>query len=192
MKSKANIQAKTEKLKEGIFLGARFKSDEIIVGTETGVLKARTLTRLTEDKQWDWEYLRNLQGTPRQPDPKVVSDQIHASLRDRAEPEQGVPAPVPGQPAEVPVAPEVNQPRPEAAARRMCVRKPEMEKYGPTQRLPGLHSCRTWHECDAHGGLQRPHEEAHGGGRGRKKAVEAGLGADGQALRASDREGSRE
>ena len=144
MKSTANIPAKTEeKLKEGIFLGARFKSDEIIVGTENGVLKARTIKRMTEDKQWDREFLRNLQGTPRQPDPKVVSDQIHASLRNRVEPDQDLHVGAHGQPAEVPpevpVASEVNRPRPEPAARRMYVRKREIEKYGPT---PGCQGCR--------------------------------------------------
>ena len=144
MKSTANIPAKTEeKMKEGIFLGARFKSDEIIVGTENGVLKARTIKRLTEDKQWDRHFLRSFQGTPRQPDPKLVSDQIHASLRERAEPDHGQPAAVHGGPAsaqqEFPLAPEVNQPRPEAAARRMYVRKREIEKYGPT---PGCQGCK--------------------------------------------------
>ena len=62
-------------------MGVRFKSDEIIVGTEHGVLRARTIKRLTVDQQWDREFVRNIQGTPRQPDPKVVLDQIHASPR---------------------------------------------------------------------------------------------------------------
>ena len=144
MKSAAHTPAKTEeRFKEGVFLGVRFRSDEIIIGTDIGVLKARTIKRLTEDQQWDRDFVRRLQGTPKQPDPRVQSDNIRASLRDPGEPEQDLDGDGPSRHAAAqshagaPVPQEVNAPRPEPAVRRMYVRKREIERYGETQGCPG-------------------------------------------------------
>ena len=70
---------------EGIFLGVKLRSDEVIVGTSEGVIKTRTIKRLPEDKQWDKEFLWNLKGSPKQPDPKVNSRVIKSSLSRKDE-----------------------------------------------------------------------------------------------------------
>ena len=65
---------------EGIFSGIRMRSDEVI-GTEGGVVKARTIKRLPEEQKWDKEFLREMLGTPRTPAPAVPgSDHIPAAL----------------------------------------------------------------------------------------------------------------
>ena len=38
---------------DGIFLGMRLRSDEILIGTTRGVIKTRTVRRRVEEVQWD-------------------------------------------------------------------------------------------------------------------------------------------
>ena len=65
---------------DGIFLGMRLRSDEIIIGTENGVVKARSVRRYPDGQQWDKELARRIRGTPRQPVPGVESDKVPATL----------------------------------------------------------------------------------------------------------------
>ena len=44
---------------DGIFLGMRLRSDEILVGTTRGVNKTRTMRRQVEEEQWDKEFARS-------------------------------------------------------------------------------------------------------------------------------------
>ena len=45
---------------DGIFLGMRLRSDEILIGTEHGVIKARSICRHPEGHQWDKEAAKAL------------------------------------------------------------------------------------------------------------------------------------
>ena len=69
------------KMKEGLWLGIRHRSDEAIIGTTGGVVKARTIRRLPKDQRWDQALINNLRGTPRRPIPGVESDHIPQTSR---------------------------------------------------------------------------------------------------------------
>ena len=56
---------------DGIFLGMRLRSDEIIIGTEKGVVKARSVRRRVASEQWDVDYSRKI---------KVHFSQLRTSL----------------------------------------------------------------------------------------------------------------
>ena len=55
--------------REGAWLGHSRNSNEAIVGTRDGVVRAYAIKRQDEDQRWDADLLRNLQGSPQQPDP---------------------------------------------------------------------------------------------------------------------------
>ena len=69
---------------DGILLGMRLRSDEILVGTTRGAVKARTLRRRVEVEQWDNEFARLIKGEPRQSVPGINSDHVPAAISDRA------------------------------------------------------------------------------------------------------------
>ena len=48
----------------GIFVGAKYDSDEYLVGTAEGVVEGRTVRRMTADKQADKEALARTTGSP--------------------------------------------------------------------------------------------------------------------------------
>ena len=52
------------KFQYGIFVGIQQKSNEVLVATEEGVVKARTLKRLPEEKRWCAESVLGIKGTP--------------------------------------------------------------------------------------------------------------------------------
>ena len=69
---------------DGIFMGMRLRSDEILIGTARGVIKTRTLRRRVEEEQWDPEFAKSIKGEPRQPVPGINSDHVPAAISDRA------------------------------------------------------------------------------------------------------------
>ena len=69
---------------DGIFLGMRLRSDEILIGTARGVIKTRTLRRRVEEEQWDHEFAKSIKGEPRQPVPAINGDDVSAAISDRA------------------------------------------------------------------------------------------------------------
>ena len=69
---------------DGIFLGMRLRSDEILIGTARGVVMTRTMRRRVEEEQWDPEFAKSIKGEPRQPVPGISSDHVPAAISDRA------------------------------------------------------------------------------------------------------------
>ena len=61
---------------DGIFLDMRLRSDEILIGTASGVIKTRTLRRRVEEEQRDNEFTRSIIGEPRQLVPGINSDHV--------------------------------------------------------------------------------------------------------------------
>ena len=62
--------------KEGIWLGHHRSSEEILIGTDSGVARARTVIRQAEDCRWDADMIKNMKGTPQQPNPERPGLQI--------------------------------------------------------------------------------------------------------------------
>ena len=54
---------------EGVWLGHSRSSNEILIGTPSGVIRAYDVRRMPEDKCWDGEAVLSMKGTPAQPDP---------------------------------------------------------------------------------------------------------------------------
>ena len=69
---------------DGIFLGLRLRSEEILIGTARGVIKTRTLRRRVEEEHWDHEFAKTIKGEPRQPVPGINGDHVPAAISDRA------------------------------------------------------------------------------------------------------------
>ena len=66
---------------EGIWLGHNRNSNEILVGTSEGVVKAYAIRRQPEDVRWDGEMIKKMKGTPQKPDPNRPGDHVPISIR---------------------------------------------------------------------------------------------------------------
>ena len=65
---------------DGVFYGIIDSSGEIIVGTKDGVLKARSFRRKPESMRWDWEYFKEVKGTPWEPLPGRPGIEVKSSI----------------------------------------------------------------------------------------------------------------
>ena len=144
---------------DGIFLGMRLRSDEILVGTTTGVIKTRTLRRRVEEEQWDTDIARSIKGEPRQLVPGVNSDHVPAAISDRAgvtleedqadtrleQQDEGID---PQEAREVSMPPDrlVTQVRSDTL-KRMYVTRGLGKKYGPTPGCPGCATIGSHHQA---------------------------------------------
>ena len=62
-------------------MGFRDESGEIFVGTDKGVIKARTVRRKgSVEQRWNGEILGQMVGTPWEPEPGRVVDYIRANV----------------------------------------------------------------------------------------------------------------
>ena len=110
---------------EGIWLGHNRSSNEILIGTPEGVVKAYGIRRMAEDERWDGEMVEKLQGTPQKPNPNKPGD--HIPIRIRME-------------EAVKLKPEEeNTGRKEVNVRRFRITIPMLNKYGYTE---GCEGCR--------------------------------------------------
>ena len=64
------------KFHDGVWLGLRMKSDESIVGTPNGVIKAKTVRRLPEEQRWCAEDVLSMRGVQSNPVPGVGGDHV--------------------------------------------------------------------------------------------------------------------
>ncbi len=69
------------KKREGIWLGLRWRSDEHLVGTKDGVVKARTVRRLLDDQKWNPEMINQIRGAPRRPTPEWRAMQCQSTRK---------------------------------------------------------------------------------------------------------------
>ena len=67
----------------GVFLGVRTHSNEIYVGTNTGVVKCRTIRRRPVGERWSAELLNSCRGLPWEPNP---SEAIELSAEEQLQP----------------------------------------------------------------------------------------------------------
>ena len=131
-----------DRYRDGIFLGMRLRSDEILVGTAEGVVKARSVCRHPEGKQWDKDFAASVKGIPRQPVPGFDSDHVPATLGRRRDLEEGlVPQEAEIDPEEVVVVEETTV-APEEPMREMYVSKKLIDKHGYTEGCPGCKNLR--------------------------------------------------
>ena len=77
------------KLHDGIWLGLRVKSDESIIGTPNGVIKAKTVRRLPVDQRWRTEEVLSKRGIPSNPVPSTGKDHIPTEVKGTKHAERG-------------------------------------------------------------------------------------------------------
>ena len=109
----------------GLWLGHSRSSNEHLVGTEKGVVRAYSIKRRDPDHQWSAELVASMQGTPQQPDPNNPGNYIPVRVQfDTA-------AILPDEPE----APADQLPQ----ARRMRITPKMLDKHGYTV---GCEGCR--------------------------------------------------
>ena len=67
-KRKARINMEP-RFMDGIFLGLTDRSDEILVFSQEGIRKARTIKRRPEEERWNHDEVMKVRGSPLQPNP---------------------------------------------------------------------------------------------------------------------------
>ena len=110
---------------EGLWLGHHRNTNEILIGTTEGVVRAYAIRRKAEDQRWDPVMIKEMKGTPQQPDPSKPGGQIPVRIRfDEA----------------AKLVPEETKPaRVETELRRFRITTPMLERYGFTE---GCQGCR--------------------------------------------------
>ena len=112
---------------EGLWLGHTRNSNEHLIGTHGGVVKAYSVKRRSEDERWDKAYIEGVRGTPQQPDPARSGLTVPISVRfDVAAPEDGAP-------------PKADQDEPQRQIRRMRITEAILKQHGYTD---GCEGCR--------------------------------------------------
>ena len=149
---------------EGIWLGHNRASNEILIGTTEGVVKAYGVRRMPEEDRWDGEMIKKPQGTPQQPNPSKPGD--HIPIRIRIE-------------ESVKLKPDEENTGRAGEIRRFRITIPMLNKYGYTE---GCEGCR-FKQAGLDNG--RAHSVAC-----RKRLVEA-LKGDSKDAKALDRENER-
>ena len=111
---------------EGIWLGHSRGSNEAIIGTRDGVVRAYALKRMAADHRWDRDLLRAIRGTPQQPDPSRPGLKIPVKITFEPPREELI----------VPTARDTET----GKVRRMMITPAMLDKYGYTE---GCDGCRT-------------------------------------------------
>jgi hypothetical protein len=111
----------------GLFLGVQDCSDEVVIGTEMGVFKARSIKRMEPTLRGNADLLGKIKGSPWDPVPgSIVDSQPDVIVRvvaDKVVPEADLPPPVR---------------KPEGVPRRLYIRREvELRRYGYTDGCEG-------------------------------------------------------
>ena len=67
---------------DGIWLGHARRSNEVIIGTKEGAVRAWAVRRRAEGDRWDGELMKQIRGTP-QPDPNTEGLKFQYAWRSR-------------------------------------------------------------------------------------------------------------
>lgn len=124
--------------KDGVFYGVTDTSGEIIVGTKDGVLKARSFRRKPESLRWDWEFFKEVKGTPWEPIPGREGIEIKSRVT---------------MPEDIKISKVPEGEEREIRSRRVRILKSDIERFGFTQNCAG---CRSINR----GGKPMNHSEA--------------------------------
>ena len=111
---------------EGVWLGIRPQSSEVIVGTNKGVFKTRTFRRLRENERWCAESITSIAGTPWKPTEFDDSDKLKIRIPGVED------API----TDPHIRGEDAQPR------KFMIYKRDLERYGYTPQCPGCYAAK--------------------------------------------------
>lgn len=125
----------------GIWLGHARGSNEVLVGTRNGVVRAWAIRRNTEEERWSATDIHDMQGTPARPNPNMPGHDVPILISIPAGDGQAQPE-------------ETRTPRTETEPRRTYLKARDFEAHGYTQGCEGCRRLQT-------GGMQaRPHSAA--------------------------------
>ena len=79
--AKTHRDKMTTEWKTGVWLGHASNSNEVLIGTAEGVVRAFAVIRKPPDERWDASRLRDMRGTPEQPDPSKPGSRIPIKIR---------------------------------------------------------------------------------------------------------------
>ena len=83
-------------MKDGVWLGHANQTNEILIGTPEGVIRVYDVKRKEEGARWEADRIRQVKGTPRQPNPKKPGSEIPVRVTfDKAERHEEMPEPAP-------------------------------------------------------------------------------------------------
>ena len=124
-KGKAQEDKLETELKEGLWLGHARNSNEVLIGTDKGVVRAYDVRRMPEGQRWNGEAIKRMKGTPQQPDPEKPGAAIPIRIVfDETEKKDAV---------------QPEAPKREHEIRRMRITPEMLQKYGYTE---GCEGCR--------------------------------------------------
>jgi len=91
-KGKQQKEKGETEMREGIWLGHADQTNEILIGTEQGVIRVYDVKRKEEGARWDAEKIKKMKGTPRQPDPEKPGGDIPVRVSfEKMDEQQDVP-----------------------------------------------------------------------------------------------------
>ena len=83
LKAANTEEDKTEpRMKPGVCLGLIDRTEEVMIGTDAGVVMCRAVKRRPEGQQWCKEAIANMKGSVRQPVPGVPSDRTPTGIKE--------------------------------------------------------------------------------------------------------------
>ena len=65
----------------GVLVGTTIRDGMSLIGTPTGVYKAGTIRRKPDGEQWSQEMIKNIAGSPQQPEPGAGTRELPHSPR---------------------------------------------------------------------------------------------------------------
>ena len=111
----------------GIWLGHTRESNEMLVGTEKGLGRTYVVKRMPEESRWSADRIKNLVGTPRQPDP--LARGLHVPIQVRFEEREQEEEPI-----------DTNPSKQEGITKRVFITDKDLKKYGYTAGCAGCES----------------------------------------------------
>ena len=126
---------------QGVWLGHARVSNEVLIGTRNGVVRAWAIKRVPEEERWSADEILNICGTPARPNPQMPGNDVPLHIHLPVEEVSGLPE-------------EPKPARAETEPRRTYLKAKDFVKHGYTD---GCEGCR---RLRAGGMAARPHTEA--------------------------------
>ena len=141
--------SKTNKLDtmwhDGVWIGINGRTEEAIIGTENGIIKARAIKRKPSDEKFQWSDIEKIKGLPWAPVPGREGYGIPTKI-DIKLPEHKIDKP------------EMQE---ELIIRRMRITRKDVEEHGTTSGCPGCKAVRYGKTACAHSEECRRRIESH-------------------------------
>ena len=116
------------KWRNGIYLGIRMESSEMLVGTSEGVFKVRSIRRKPDGQRWDADQVCSVIGVPWKPYQFTDNDRLLIRLQKRSDSKE----------VEVKERPPDEDPAP----RGIIIGKKDLITHGYTPSCPGCYAAR--------------------------------------------------